>query len=375
MNNQMTPHDYELISAYLDNQLSDKDRALFEYRLKANPELRKELDEINRTRQLIHSLPKLRAPRNYYVKTSAVPVRHTPRLAPVFGIVSAISSILLALVIFASTLFKSPLPVAMAPAAAPKMQSTEVVLQEAQRSPSLSEPTTDAPPAVMMTAPLQASPSPFVPPTEASPSQAASPTTIFLYAYPPTSTPQVVSIMGVEQNEINRQQCEDYYGSEAYPTLTSPYDCPTPTATFSATPTPTDTPTPTSPLLMGIQASTPTYTETPTETPTATATPTATPTETPTATPTPSFTPPPTETPPPSEKAVPTGEAASPAGLTAQNPVQGAGGTSPSVQDQGVNRVPNSFLGYLLLTVEISLASIAVIAGVIAILFRIRSGR
>ena len=117
MKNHMTSRDYELISAYLDNQLGRKARALFEARLKTDSELRKELQEISKTRLLVRSLPKLRAPRNYYVKAEAIRARPTLRLAPVFGIVSAIASVLLALVIFGSTFFSSSPQVAMAPAA------------------------------------------------------------------------------------------------------------------------------------------------------------------------------------------------------------------------------------------------------------------
>lgn len=376
MKNQMTSRDYELISAYLDNQLSEKDRAYFEIRLKADPELSKELSEIDRTRKLIHSLPKLRAPRNYYIKAESVPIRPALRLAPVFGIVSAVASILLALVIFGSTFFKSRQPVAMAPVAAPQIQETHTVLQESQRSAASTAPTTEAPPMVFMTAPLENTPTSPAAPTETSPTQPATPTTIYLFAYPPSTTPQGVGIMSEEQTEASQIQCEQWYGGSAYPTLTTQFDCPTPTATLTTTPTPTDTSTPTPPALLSIQATTPTPTETATETPTGTATPTETPTST--LTPTFSPSPSPTEVPPVSEKVVPTSEAASPAGLTAPNAPAGAGATSPSAQDQGTGNVLNpnaSFLNYLLLAAEISLASIAVIAGVVAILLRIRVGR
>jgi hypothetical protein len=383
----LSTRDYELISAYMDNQLSDKDRAQFEARLNADPELRKELDEISKTRMMIHNLPKLRAPRNYYIKPEIVPVRPTLRLAPVFGIVSAIASILLVLVIFGSTFFKSNRPVAMAPAAPVAQQTQPVQLQsqpEVQRSAASPPPTTEAPPALLLGAPkLQASPTPSPEATLAGETQIPTPTTIYLYAYPPTSTPQGVGIMAEQPNPATQEQCEIYYGGTAYPTLNSPDNCPTPTFT----PTPSETSTP-SELVQAFQPPSPTPTETPTSTetytPTSTETPTPTATETPTATATPTSTPTPapTETPtemlPAVEKAVPTGEAASPAGLTAPNIAVDTGAPTPPGQAQAESTPPSSsstFMNYLLLTVEISLASIAILAGILAIIFKIRAGR
>src|SRR4030042_5355317 len=116
MKNQITSRDYELISAYLDSQLGNQERALLESRLKADPELQNELHEITKTRLLIRNLPILRAPHNYYIKAEAVRVRPTQRLAPVFGIVLAVARVLLALVIFGSTFFNTNPQVALAPA-------------------------------------------------------------------------------------------------------------------------------------------------------------------------------------------------------------------------------------------------------------------
>jgi len=56
----------------------------------------------------------------------------------------------------------------------------------------------------------------------------------------------------------------------------------------------------------------------------------------------------------------------------------GAVNPTPSATEQSENSstTPNlSFLKYLFLTIEISLASVAIIAGITAIILRIRSGR
>ncbi len=386
MKNQLSLRDYELISAYLDNQLRERDRAQFEIRLKADPELRKELHEISKTRQMIHSLPRLRAPRNYYIKPAAVPVRPTLRLAPVFGVVSAIASILLALVIFGSTFLKSGQPVAMAPAAAPAIHETQTVQLpsqvEAQRNVTAPQPTTEAPPMMMLGASQpQASPTVSPAPTESGSALPATPTTVYLNAYPPTGTPEGVMTINRLQGEATRQVCIEFYGGGGYPTLNSPDDCPTPTPT--ETPTPSFTPTSPGVAQIFIEPSA-TPTETPTQTPTSTATATATPTETPTETPTatPTETPSPTETPTTAplsvEKLAPTSQAASPGAGTSPSIATDNNLPTPAGYGQGGNpgtRTGSSFGSYLLLTVEIGLASIAIIAGVAALFFRFRAGR
>lgn len=376
MKDQISPRDYELISAYLDNQLSEKNRLFLETRLKAEPELRKELHEISKTRMLLRNLPRMRAPRNYYIKAKAIPVRPTFKLAPVFGIVSAVASVLLALVIFGSTFLNTSRPAALAPAI-PPVEAPISIQEESRVSATSVEPTSEAPAAVMLAAPLlEASPIPTIGETETEQPGVATPTTIYLYAYPPTSTPGGLLSLNQEQNEASRLQCEEYYGDRAYPTLSSQYNCPTPTPSF----TPSPSSTPTSPLfLQGLNAyASPTPTETPTLTATPTETPTATPTQTPTATPTPTSTPTttPTEAPLALEKVAPTTAAESSARSTAQNAVIDRGAPTTAGQQPAQGTGPNvSFLNYLLLTVEISLASIAILAGIIAIVLRVRAGR
>jgi hypothetical protein len=366
MKNQITTRDYELISAYLDNQLSEKERVLLETRLKADPELRKEMHEISKTRLLIHSLPKLRAPRNYYIDAKAVRVRPGLRLAPIFGIVSAVASVLLALVIFGNTFLTSTPQVAMAPVA-PAANETITVQQEIQRSAITPSTPTESAPVVMLGAPLVVTPTPNIGVLKVGQTEIITPTTIYLFAYPPTSTPENLTTLNEPQAEIERLQCEQYYAGGAYPTLSSEYNCPTPTSTsafslniqdslITPSPTPSNTPTPT------VTASiTPTTTPTPTNSPT------------PTATPTPS----PTEVPPSIQKIAPTGEVESPSGVTIPNQVMDAGNPTPSGQEQAVNpsTSPNvSFLKYLLLTIELSLAAIAILAGIAAIILRVRAG-
>ena len=381
MKNQINSRDYELISAYLDNQLGSKERALLEERLIADPELQNELQAISTTRLMLRSLPKQRAPRNYFVSAQAVIPHHTLNLAPIFGIVSAVASVLLALTIFGSTFLPSTSQVAMAPA--PLVVNQSVASQpEGSRSAAASPiPPTEAAPAVVMGAQIQASPTPFIPEATSILPELATPTTIFLYIYPSSGTPENPLSIANATTPTPTLTCDEYWSSP----LTSSaevYHCPTPTGTLSiylesilssSTPTPTNTPT---------LNSSPTVTNTVTPIPTETAT--LTETLTPTAKPSPTETFTPTETPiapalvapPQVQSLVPSGSTESATEAASPNQLIGAGNPTQIAQDQAIaqNSGPNySFLSYLLLTVEISLAVIAVIAGITAIILRIQA--
>jgi hypothetical protein len=371
MKNQITSRDYELISAYLDNQLGLKEGALIEARLKTEPELRKELHEISKTRLLIRTLPKLKAPHNYYVHAAAPQFRPTLRLAPIFGIVSAVASVLLALVIFGSTFYSSTTQVVTAPAV-PKSIDTITAQQEVERNLAPAVTTNEASSGVMMGAPLEATPTPNIGAVEIGLAEIATPTTIYLFAYPPSTTTEGQISIFDEQTETVINHCEEYFSSGVYPTALYLYNCPTPTGTSSALlqsfiPTPTITPTASvTPII------TTTLTSTITPTPTLTPTPTPSETPSPTASPTLAL----TEIPPSIQKIAPTRGEESPVDTTPANQNLGAGNPTPAIQEQAQapSSAPNfSFLRYILLTVEISLAAIAIIAGITAIILRVRT--
>jgi hypothetical protein len=372
MNNQFTSHDYELISAYLDNQLSTKEREQFELRLKAEPALHKELLEISTTRTLLRNLPKLKAPRNYYIKLEPARAKSRLRLAPVFGIISAVASIILILLIFGSTLFSDAGPVAMAPVA----QSSPVpqtLQNESGRSTSKVITPTQQAPAVMMSAPAETTSSPSTSTPVTGETAVPTPTTIYLYVQPPSATPES-GIAAENSGSATAEQVCDVYGGGGGPATSSDLaNCPTPTGEAqlflqgilsNITPTPTLTATPTSTVTL-----TPTPTLTPTETPTLTETPTPNPTSTATVSPNPIA----TETPEAALKLAPEVGAQS-ATQAPSTVLEGSGGNeAPSDQNQTEATRSGSnfeFLNYLLLTVEISLAVIAVIAGIVAIIIR-----
>lgn len=118
MKNPIKPRDWDALSAYLDGQLSDREHARLETRLKTDPELQTALEELRQTRGLLHNLPKLRVPRNYTLTPEMVGLkRDIPRLVPILRYVSVLAMILLAFVAIGD--FMTP----AAPGSAPVMET------------------------------------------------------------------------------------------------------------------------------------------------------------------------------------------------------------------------------------------------------------
>ena len=370
MKNQFTSRDYELISAYLDNQLGSQENAHLEARLIADPELRKELHEISKTRALVRNLPKVKAPRNYFVidKASAkVKVRSRVfrpswQNAPAMGIISALATILLVVVIFGDRLLTATSPVAMAPESLVPSEAVSIE-QEALRNVESTTAPMEAAPVVMMGAPETISPTLPTDTLKVGPTELATPTTVYLYAYPPPSTTETPSSTLGEQAEITGISCEEFYSGDAYPTYSYLNNCPTPTGTLS--------------LFLQSILITPTSTPSPTFTPTPTTTYTPTPSPTPTSTPLVSPTIAPLDTTSSNIDLAPT-VAGVPSDIEPPSQVLDSGIPTPSMSESmdRPDETPDiTFMRYILLVIEISLAGIAIIAGVFAIILRIRAGR
>lgn len=104
--------DLENLSAYLDNQLSPHQRAVLEARLRSEPELTSELDSLQKTRQMLRSLPRLHAPRNFTLAAQTYQKRSPARLPAFFGAVSALSSAVLILLVISGLLMGGPIKTA-----------------------------------------------------------------------------------------------------------------------------------------------------------------------------------------------------------------------------------------------------------------------
>jgi hypothetical protein len=100
MKTRISKRDWEALSAYMDEQLTTPERSRLESRLQSDPNLQMALEELQRTRAVLRSLPKLRAPRNYTLTRQMVPQRRErPRAYPVLSLASALATLLLVLVL------------------------------------------------------------------------------------------------------------------------------------------------------------------------------------------------------------------------------------------------------------------------------------
>jgi len=96
--------DWELLSAYIDGQLSRGKRERLEARMRTNPELKAALEDLSQTRAMLRSLPRLKAPRSFRLTPEMAGQSQPKRLYPVFQFASALSSILLVMVLLSDYL-------------------------------------------------------------------------------------------------------------------------------------------------------------------------------------------------------------------------------------------------------------------------------
>lgn len=130
----------ELLSAYLDGQLSAEERTRLEARLATDPTLRAELEALRRTVALVRDLPTVAVPRNFILPQSAATItsadsvatttrrrvrRVRPRrawVAPLLTAATALASLLFVVTLAGDLLLFAPQRMASAPEAeAPQM--------------------------------------------------------------------------------------------------------------------------------------------------------------------------------------------------------------------------------------------------------------
>ncbi|MBI3176254.1 MAG: hypothetical protein HYZ25_21220 [Chloroflexi bacterium] len=103
-----TFRDVELLSAYLDGQLSQADSARLESRLKADPDLRAVMDDLSQSRTLLRKLPQRRAPRNFTLTPKMAGVKAPlPRAVPALRWATSFATFLLFLSMAANALAPS----------------------------------------------------------------------------------------------------------------------------------------------------------------------------------------------------------------------------------------------------------------------------
>jgi hypothetical protein len=222
--NPISPHDIELLSAYLDGQLDQHQKAALEARLRTQPVLRTHLDELQKTRLMLRSLPQLRAPHNFTISPHKVGDRYMLRLPALFGAVSALSSAILILLVIGSLLLGNASQRLSGPAMVEDVQLMSVESDSGT-------PTQLAAPIAMQQVEVATEPmlgGGFSPSADSSRSAESTPDVVFIpEILSPTATPEVGLMIEIEGIAT-----------------TTPTPTITPTPTVSSTPvTPSPTPT------------------------------------------------------------------------------------------------------------------------------------
>ena len=101
----LSQRDLELLNAYLDNALNEKERQHFEERLARSLPLQKKLKEYTQLKVALRELPKQPSPRNFTLSPEqARAYKPGPKLYPAFSYV-ALTAVLLLAIVFSSEFF------------------------------------------------------------------------------------------------------------------------------------------------------------------------------------------------------------------------------------------------------------------------------
>lgn len=99
----LSSKEWELISAYLDDELSAQEKARLEERLKTRPEYQEALEGLRRTKYILQKAPVHKVPRNFTLTAADVQPVRTPRWVPLMQWSSAAVA-LVAVFLFATQL-------------------------------------------------------------------------------------------------------------------------------------------------------------------------------------------------------------------------------------------------------------------------------
>jgi len=99
MNNQLTPRQWQLLSAYLDNQLTQKEKGQVEELLQQSTGAREALAALQRTLIILRALPMRKSPRNFTVSPQLVKKPVIPTFNALLRFSSAMAALLLVAVL------------------------------------------------------------------------------------------------------------------------------------------------------------------------------------------------------------------------------------------------------------------------------------
>lgn len=142
MNTQLLEKDWELLSAYLDGQLTSREVTDLERRFSTQPELRAALQDLKDTRAVLRATPMRKAPRSFALTPEMVAPRRKPFswLFPVFSFSSAAAMVLLII----SIAIMSGGPKVSPPLAAPVASSMDTAQKAVTGEQAFAAPSPEA---------------------------------------------------------------------------------------------------------------------------------------------------------------------------------------------------------------------------------------
>lgn len=140
MSTPLNDRDHELLSAFLDGELSSAELASLESRLKVDAELRRQLDGLRATVMLVSTLNELKAPRDFRITEKMLRARQRPAI-PLFSALSAAAAFIL-IAVGVIGLAGRPLSTGEQPANVASVPTQTVTLQ--LNSPGLEMPIAQA---------------------------------------------------------------------------------------------------------------------------------------------------------------------------------------------------------------------------------------
>lgn len=138
MAKQLNPKDLEILSAYLDGQISPREQQRLETRLAQEPALQSALTDLRRTRQLLRIAPQAQRPRSFALAPDMVrPPMRMQRAFSTMRIVSIIASLLFGAIVFGDALNSAV--IAFSPGVAEMADMPENVI-DAMENQAMAEP-------------------------------------------------------------------------------------------------------------------------------------------------------------------------------------------------------------------------------------------
>jgi len=244
MTTNISPRDWEALSAYLDGQLAPKERQNLEARLQARADLRAALDELRRTREVVRARLPVRAPRNFTLTPEMAGIRKPSRpamtLFPAMRLASALSSLLFVLVALGEIFMSGPLSAARQVAVEQKRAAAPLSAAQATQAPAATAAA--APPAAQPEVAQEAAPPTAVAIAAAAPPASPTPLPELAQPIPPETETVQMQPGGVGAGGAGGEDQADQAALSKMAAAATATPLPTTTPTPSVTPQPSPTP-------------------------------------------------------------------------------------------------------------------------------------